>query len=1159
MPEGSLVMINDNQNQEINLNAYEMNGQGLSMAEFTRHACDPRHSVVVQACAGSGKTWLLVARMLRLLLEGVQPAELLAITFTRKAAQEMRQRLLELLHELALANEEQAKQILLDRGIVSEQLTVYLPRARNLYESILAGTQSLSLDTFHSWFGRLIQLAPLASGVPHGFSLLEGTAELQREAYRQLMQTIQRSEDESLKTDLLFLFKEIGDAQTKSLLDVFLNKRAEWWAANHFPSDGKPISWLTELLGEDAHTDARLSLWHNTALVERISMMAQCLGKGTKTNQERAVKIEAALSEGPSLEHFQRLTWEFFDDEAKPRSNRKTKDLKVAIDAMMGGELAFDDEWLALIEELSNLVARSQESTVLAINRALFNLGQAYINCYQDLKGEQRVFDFSDLEWQAYSLLNHPEYAAYLQARLDARYKHILLDEFQDTNMLQWQIVLAWLNAYEHDVQKPTVFIVGDAKQSIYRFRRAEPRVFVAATQYLCEQGAYLLQTNQTRRNAREIVAAVNQSMFGNRIYHSQTTTVAQLGQVWRLPLLINEIQTENDVDQEYANGEDKTQSKFQLRNPFISADLEQEDVKRYQEGVQVAQALWQAKRLREAELGEKLSWSEVMLLVRRRTHLSAYEKALREAQIPFVSSRRGGLLDVLEVSDFIALLNFLMTPSDNRALAHVLKSPMIAASDHDLICLAQRSETTWWKRLLAHVEEQQANSNLALEYAAQFLQVILPLSHTLTVHDLLDTIMHKGNMLARYAQYSNAAERSQVIANLQSFIELSLNMDAGRFPSLPKFIAALNAYQQHAQDDAPDESSVVQGSDAVSILTIHSAKGLEADIVVMLDSNHSMATADHIGILYHWPLSGKNSDDEKKHFSAYGKKSQRGRARDHLFIQEEQQAQQENLNLLYVAATRAKNMLIVSGVESDSSAAEMGVHPNSWYVRFMEIPEYLCFQQEKTQQDTQEKQFNLTWFQAPTLPVISPLSNSQMRSSPDVDEHVDGHIDAHFIENSNVTPSQEQLEGIAFHTLMERLTNAASSNQIWPIKVPSSEKISSWLPCSLSMANVVGKQAQQVLQAENLRQFFDVQQFEFARNELDLSYEGVWYRLDRIVVYQDEVWVLDYKRQLLACEKDAYQLQLHQYASAIRKIFPEKTIRTALILANAEMVEFKT
>ena len=135
---------------------------------FVRLACDPGRSVLVEACAGSGKTWLLVSRLLRLLLAGAKPEELLAITFTRKAAQEMRERLLRLLHELALASDARVVELLHERGLSENEAREKIMLARDLYAGVLSSPQALAVDTFHSWFMRLLQIAPLSSGVPHG-------------------------------------------------------------------------------------------------------------------------------------------------------------------------------------------------------------------------------------------------------------------------------------------------------------------------------------------------------------------------------------------------------------------------------------------------------------------------------------------------------------------------------------------------------------------------------------------------------------------------------------------------------------------------------------------------------------------------------------------------------------------------------------------------------------------------------------------------------------------------------------------------------------------------------------------------------------------------------------------------------------------------------
>ena len=146
-----------------------------------RLACDPQRSVIVSACAGSGKTWLLVARMVRLLLDDVKPQEILALTFTRKAAQEMRDRLYGLLEQFSKSDDVSLMKELTTRGIEKEQTEKYLPKAKVLYEQVLANPQPIVIDTFHGWFGRLLGAAPVSMGIQPGFKLREDAKRLQEE------------------------------------------------------------------------------------------------------------------------------------------------------------------------------------------------------------------------------------------------------------------------------------------------------------------------------------------------------------------------------------------------------------------------------------------------------------------------------------------------------------------------------------------------------------------------------------------------------------------------------------------------------------------------------------------------------------------------------------------------------------------------------------------------------------------------------------------------------------------------------------------------------------------------------------------------------------------------------------------------------------------
>lgn len=1111
-------------NPQASPHAYEINRQPVDAQAFIASACDPRQSVVVEACAGSGKTWLLVARMLRLLLAGTEPAELLAITFTRKAAQEMRERLLSLLRDLALLPETAVRTLLEERGLSPQEATQALPAARDLYERVLSSPQALSIDTFHSWFAKLIQIAPLASGVPHGYTLTDASGELLSEAYSTFLQALNDDGNAEQKAALLVLYDSIGDFNTKKLLNAFIDKRAEWWASTQHQNPEQeplPLEWLRALCGIDAEHDARLELWNDDALHKRLLNIAWLLGQATKRNRERANKIESALTAGASLDNFAQLLTQFSDDKGAVRGNdhRRGQLCKVIEDNLgEGGGAAFENEFAGLSAALLQLQRRSSEPQVLAVNAALFTAGAAYLERYQAIKAERRVFDFADLEWQAYRLLSNEEHAAYLQSRLDARYKQILLDEFQDTNPLQWHIVQGWLNAYGDDDSKPGIFIVGDPKQSIYRFRRAEPRVFQAASAHLAAQGAALLRTNQTRRNAAAIVDALNASFTPNPIFRPQTTLAAESGLVWRLPL-IRRVASEKSV----------ADDAVMIRDPLTTPRDEDEDARRRDEGHAVAQAILHAKHTLSAQTAEPVRWSDVMLLVKKRTHLGAYEGALRAAGIPFASDRRGGLLSALEILDLIALLNFLITPGDDLALAHVLKSPLFDAGDADLIALAQRSEHSWWERLQALVN---VGASEPLVRAERLLAHWLQVAPQLPVHDLLDVILHQGELIARTAQAAQPLVRSQVIGNIEAFIELSLNLDAGRYPSLPKFIDALRTLQNNAGNDAPDEAGVDAALDAVRIMTIHSAKGLEAPIVILLDANHSEPARDDIGVLCDWPQHAA----APTHFSVFGRQSERGAARDPLFAAEEGFKQQEDWNLLYVAATRAKRILIVSGVAAAKNAQADGSALNSWYDRLRrapEIPAEALMALTAGPDQLSAGSFALQVYDPPPLP--APAS----AASDDADSNATGDAIA---------------EGIALHALLERLTHACA----WPLEIPAADAIAGWLRCPVALATTIRAHAGCILSQPHLEHFFDPRKHRSARNEMEILHGANLLRLDRVVVFEEEVWILDYKRNYLDSERAGYRAQLAGYRAAGALVFGGKTLKTALITVDGRLIELE-
>jgi ATP-dependent helicase/nuclease subunit A len=390
-------------------------------------------------------------------------------------------------------------------------------------------------------------------------------------------------------------------------------------------------------------------------------------------------------------------------------------------------------------------------------------------------------------------------------------------------------------------------------------------------------------------------------------------------------------------------------------------------------------------------------------------------------------------------------------------------------------------------------------------------------------VHDLLDRMLHEGDLMARYARNAPPPMRAQTIANIEAFVELALSLDAGRYPSIPKFIEALRSLQNGAENEAPDEADVVLADDAVRILTIHGAKGLEAPIVFLLDSN-ARPKRDHSGILCDWP----EHESRPTHFSCFGAKTERGFARSILFDEEAAFEQQEDWNLLYVAVTRAKNVLVVSGAYSSLNASNGGVVAGSWYQRLQQVEELQSGNISIKNAGLAGAVFPLSQFDAAPLP--QPVT--EIKTAPD---------------------GAAVAEGIALHGLLERLTQ---SHQ-WPIVLPEPGVIARWLSAPRKLAATIHAQAARILAQPDLERFFNPALYRRALNEMDVVSGAETLRFDRVVMFDDTVWILDYKRSLLDSERADYQAQLARYRLAGEQVFPGKHLKTALITADGALWEF--
>ena len=372
----------------------------------------------------------------------------------------------------------------------------------------------------------------------------------------------------------------------------------------------------------------------------------------------------------------------------------------------------------------------------------------------------------------------------------------------------------------------PSVFLVGDPKQSIYRFRRAEPQVFKAAQRFVAQGlGGDLLSCDHTWRNAPAIMGLVNQVMGQAQDagefdgFRSHSTESKAEGAIYRLPRISRDSAESSD-----ATATDAAVWRDSLTTPRRIA----EETRKTQECRQAAR--WLAQQLQ----GGMLKPSDTMVLARKRERLGLMQAELAALHIPAQQPEKNDLYDMPEVQDLVALLDVLVSPAHDLSLARALKSPVFGASDDDLVQLVLRQRALRngdtplpWLDVLLQPTDSSPLLPDSLVAAGQALAQWKEWVATLPPHDALAAIYHHGDVLARYAAASPATQRESTLANLRALLAAALQVDGGRYTTAYTLVRALRA----GGIPAPVRADAA----AVRLLTIHGAKGLEAPLVLSL------------------------------------------------------------------------------------------------------------------------------------------------------------------------------------------------------------------------------------------------------------------------------------------------------------------------------------
>ncbi len=1166
--------------------AYEADGVRVPRERFYALACDPRRSVAVEACAGAGKTWMLVSRILRALLEGVPPHEILAITFTKKAAGEMRARLQDWLREFASHDLGRLQQELMNRGLSAADADRLAPALQGLNARLLAGGRPVQIRTFHSWFASLLRTAPLATvealGLPARGELLEDDAEAVARVWRPFQHRV--AADPAAREDFAACVAAHGRSQTRKALEAALDKRVEFSLADAEGVVDASVRRWTEVFadlapalpggagGEGAAPASPRALVQAGPVREALFEAARALGRATQVSYSRAgSQLEQAVSANDLDGALQAL----LTKDGKPR---KFGDKLQGIDTIRAAQ-----DLVARVQ-----AAEAQHQAWLHQGR-MARLARLLIEVYADLKREQGWVDMSDVERAALKMLSDPVLSGWVQERLDARVSQLLVDEFQDTNPLQWQALHAWLSGYVGaGGDGPSVFIVGDPKQSIYRFRRAEPQVFRAAQRFVVGGlGGVLLGCDHTRRNAPAVLEAVNAALLtaqdagqyeGFRVH---TTESEEAGQVLALPPIPRPGDDDDAADgaaPEAGQGADPADASAAAAAAPAAVDADAalggsgwrdslSEPREVPEERLLALECRQAARWVASRIAGGLPPGEVMVLARRRDRLVAMAEALRALGVPAQQADKSDLGDAPEVQDLVALVDVLVSPAHDLSLARALKSPVFGAGDAGLAWLAGRAREraepgvrlAWLDLLLEAGSE--AGLPPLLAAAAHRLARWKRWVDAWPPHDALDAIFHDGDVLARYAAASPPALRASVLANLRALLQAALEAGGGRFLTPYAFVRAMRA--------GGNRAPAVAASGAVRLLTVHGAKGLEAQLVLMLDTDGPAPRAETMGVVVDWP--GEAPVPER--FAFIASESRPPACCAELMARERQARDREELNALYVAMTRAQQQLALSCVTPHRPA------PGSWWRRLEGLAvrvEGLDDEASKAgvgdgrdAQGVQTAQgaghsapagphapasvIELAVVPGDVVLPAPPLGAGVSLASADVGQY-DGTVD--IAAAGDAAASERTRFGEAMHRLLEGvpLGRVPAPGDGWPPGLLQRVAREFRLTAG-AMAEAVAM-ADRILGGEGAWAW-DPARVEWADNEVPLHLDGALLRIDRLVRVRGEGdwWVFDYKSAAQPEADAGLRAQLARYRDAVVAQYPGARVHAGFLTGQGRLV----
>ncbi len=1123
-------------------------------------ASDPKNTVWVSANAGSGKTHVLSERVIRLLLEGVEPSKILCLTYTKTAAAEMINRVFERLSAWVALDD--AALALAIHDIEERQPDAKrLRAARNLFARALEAPGGLQIQTIHAFCTTILKRFPLEANIIGHFELLDDDTDvmLRKEAKRRVAVEAYHGGDEALSQAFERALDAAGEGGLDALMDAALagSERGALQAFLKMRDEGKIAADFLDRLAGLATDETKEAILQNAwPLVNMpIAMMLRLSSAALKSKLVGVGKFGNALNmlttASAPLDRFSLLEATFLTEGSARKASTYAKPelLSVAPD--------FAEIFEATAQEIIATKDKLAKREMVDLSNAAHVLLSRLTNIHTTMKREGGFLDYEDLIEATQRLLQRDQAAAWVQYKLDQGIDHVLVDEAQDTSPRQWSIV----NTLTSDFfvgetaakSSRTLFVVGDEKQSIYSFQGARPEVFSETGRDKARQLKQIdrpfeqVTFSLSFRSTPEVLQAVDH-VFGDSF---KAAGLASDGQ----PIVHTSIRQKQHGHVEV--WETISTEKAQEEEDWTKA-VDHATAPTVMLAVDVAKTIAMlAGNHRNPATGRTVQPGDILVLVRKRDKfMHALSKELKDLNVPVAGADRLVLTSHIAVLDLMAAARITLQPNDDLSLAALLRSPMFGLSDAALTSLA--AERGGVVSLLDRLKER-AQSDDRLKAITADLQRWRDEADFVPVYEFFARILGRDG--ARAKLIARLGEEASDI--IDEFLSYALVSERSGLLGLQSFIETLS----RAAPEIKRETGAKRNE--VRIMTVHGAKGLEAPYVFLVDPGSNPVSSHHRAPLIPIPftmgnhaLSGFVWVPKQEHFNSAIEKQRAEMSALQLA---------EYKRLLYVGMTRAEDVLIVCGYRGSRTSSEptwsdmvrsglVGQPGSTERDHPVTKRPVLYFKlgtsEPQDDEDGKEAVFTIEDMPDWLIAKLPPLKLPPRPLTPSglgvvIDPQAESGKRSPVLDADDSQPNAALDRGSAVHRLLEILPTLAldqreaAALRYLQRKVPAENH--EWL---------MGKVSKILDDPQFAQVFSPVSRAEVSIGgtlELGGQQRSISGKIDRLAVTETHVFIVDYKTNRPAPAKlsdvpDSHIAQLALYRAILAPLYPAKEVEAALI-----------